>query len=563
MRNKKETFRKIVGFLNNPEEDGGFWLPHIQRSFVWSEEQIYRLFDSMLRQYPIGTLLVWKTTSDARHRKFIDNWKGTLRLSDFNVPQNNRKKNLVLDGQQRLQSLFIGLNGSYEGKELYFDVLSGQDAAPDDIKYRFRFLETSAAVFPWVRFKDLVMTTLKQNQLLARIRAHAGRTLTRDEEDKLNDHLDLIDVTFKMDEGTAYQELDSIDNAELYREDDVVEVFIRANSGGTKLGKSDLLFALLAASWEVANERMEELLERLNAHGFAYDRDFVLKTCLVLLDQGARYEVTKFRKPNVREDIEAAWDEIASAICDIADFVSSKTYIQCDRALPSYLALIPLIYVRYHFPDAWRRAREVETYLLRVLLAGAFGGQPDNLIDALVRKLRELEAFDREEAFSVIRSEGRSLELTEDRFWEMGYGSKYIHLLFNLWYPGIEYQPAYDNNLPEVDHVFPKGRLAQVKVTNPETGRPVMRYREDARNQLANCELLRRQENGPGGKGDQLPSEWFADKDEAYLDLHLIPKDRSLWELDEFEGFLDARKDLIRQRFKFLLVPRQRPGEGA
>ena len=121
MKNQKQTIRKMISFLNNADEDGGFWLPNIQRPFVWREEQICRLFDSILREYPISTLLVWKTTSRIRRRKFIDNWKDTLRLSDFYVPEDTKKKNLVLDGQQRLQSLFIGLYGSFDRRELYLD----------------------------------------------------------------------------------------------------------------------------------------------------------------------------------------------------------------------------------------------------------------------------------------------------------------------------------------------------------------------------------------------------------------------------------------------------------
>jgi uncharacterized protein with ParB-like and HNH nuclease domain len=103
-----EKSKTVVGFLNNPEEDGGFWLPHIQRPFVWNEDQICRLFDSILREYPISTLLVWKTISSTiRRRRFIDNWKDRLRnhLSDFYVVENDKKKNLVLDGQQRLRGL--------------------------------------------------------------------------------------------------------------------------------------------------------------------------------------------------------------------------------------------------------------------------------------------------------------------------------------------------------------------------------------------------------------------------------------------------------------------------
>lgn len=554
MKNRNQTIRKIVSYLNNSDEDGGFWLPNIQRPFVWSEDQICRLFDSILREYPISTLLVWKTTSSIRRRKFIDNWKGTLHLSDFYVPEDNKKKSLVLDGQQRLQSLFIGLCGSYEGKELHFDMLSGQVASPDDIKYKFCFLKTSTAVFPWIRFKDLIFTSLKKRESLDQIKNRAGRALTSEEENKIDDHLDLIDRTFKMDEAITYQELDSIDNPNLYTEDDVVEIFIRANSGGTKLGKSDLLFSLLSASWEVADQKMEDLLDDLNKHGFAFDRDFVLKTCLVLLGQGARYEVSKFRKPGVREDIENKWDVISDAIKDVVDFVRSKTYIQSDKALPSYLTLMPLIYVRYHFHAAWKAATAVDTYLLRTLLVGAFSGQSDNLIDALVKKLKDLKGFDLDEVFGVIRSQGRSLELTEDKLWQMGYGSSTIHLLFNLWYPSFTHVPAYDNNLPQIDHIFPRSRLEQIKVINPETGRQVMKYREDARNQLANCMLLTREENGAGGKSDIPPAEWFADKSKAYLDLHLIPKDPALWEMDRYDDFIEARKALIKDRFKSLLV---------
>src|SRR4051794_24388117 len=112
MKTPKHSLRKIVKLLNDPDEDGGgFWLPNIQRPFVWSEEQICRLFDSILREYPISTLLIWKTKSRIRCRKFIDNFREEYagQLSRFYVPENVKTKCLVLDGQQRLQSLYIGL----------------------------------------------------------------------------------------------------------------------------------------------------------------------------------------------------------------------------------------------------------------------------------------------------------------------------------------------------------------------------------------------------------------------------------------------------------------------
>lgn len=566
MKTPKHSLRKIVTFLNNPEEEGGFWLPNIQRPFVWSEEQVCRLFDSILREYPISTLLIWKTKSQIRRRKFIDNFhRGLLtRLSDFYVPEDDKKKCLVLDGQQRLQSLYIGLKGSYEGRELYINILSGEVAAPDDVKYNFAFLDAPTAAFPWIKFKELVFSPKTSLVLAQQIIRDAGRQLTDVEQNKVSEHVALIFKTFHSDDGIAYQELDSIENKDLYSEEDVVEVFIRANSGGTRLGKSDLLFSLLTSSWDHADEEMEDLLGQLNQHGFAFPRDFVLKTCLTLLGQGARYEVDKFRKPGVRDEIEAKWEDISKAIRDVIDFVRGKTFIRCDKAMPSNLVLIPLIYVRYHFPQAWKQAKDVDRFLLRSLLAGAFSGTPDQLIDDLVTKIKQTGGFDVNELFDVIRSKGRSLELTEDRFWQMGYGSETVHLLFNLWYRDFNYTPAYENNLPQVDHIFPQSALRKVKETNPRTGRKdLTKYRDADRNQLANCMLLTQQENGAGGKSDTPPVQWFAGKDQAYLQMHMIPSDPELWKMERFEDFIAERKKLIKQQFAYLLSSAQRVvGEG-
>ena len=170
MQNKKLSIRKIVNYLNCEEaEGGGFWLPNIQRPFVWGEEQIARLFDSIMREYPISTLLVWKTKEVIKHREFIANYKHDVKLSTYFVPDNQRSKLMVLDGQQRLQSLYIGLKGSYAGRELYFDVMSGISlAAPEDIRFRFAFKDTASATWPWIRFKDIVFVTNKPENQIAR-----------------------------------------------------------------------------------------------------------------------------------------------------------------------------------------------------------------------------------------------------------------------------------------------------------------------------------------------------------------------------------------------------------
>lgn len=71
-----------------------------------------------------------------------------------------------------------------------------------------------------------------------------------------------------MGDNITYQELDGIDDPDTYKVDDIVEIFIRANSGGTKLGKSELMFSLLTSSWEESEGEMEVLLADLNESGF-------------------------------------------------------------------------------------------------------------------------------------------------------------------------------------------------------------------------------------------------------------------------------------------------------
>ena len=554
MKNQKETIRKMVSYLNNEEMYGGFWLPNIQRPFVWREDQIERLFDSIMREYPISTLLVWRTKSRIRRRKFIDNYRSTIRLTDFYVPEDDRAKLLVLDGQQRLQSLFIGLKGSYEKRELYFDVLSGDLVAPEDIRYKFKFLDAGKAAFPWVKFKEIVFSNDLSSRIAKSIIKSAGRELTEVEKERIEDNVARISKQFINEELVVYQELDSIDNTDAYREDDVVEIFIRANSGGTRLGKSDLLFSLLTSSWEDADERMEELLDDLNRIGYDFTRDFILKTCLTLLNKGASYEVGKFRDVQIRQELIDKWEDISSAIRDVKDYLSSKTFIRTDRAMPSYLVLIPIIYFRYHYREKWNTVQNIDEYLLRTLLSGAFSGTPDNLIDRCTRVIAATGEFNVPEIFGIIREDGRSLEIVENTLFGQYYGSKTVHLIFNLWYRQFNYTPAYQNNLPQVDHIFPQSLLRKVKKVNPRTGRQdLLRYYQEDRDQIANLMLLTAEENGFSGKRDIPPNEWFRDKDDAYLDMHLIPKSPELWELDNYEAFIEERKRLILGKFSNIL----------
>lgn len=314
------------------------------------------------------------------------------------------------------------------------------------------------------------------------------------------------------------------------------------------------MFSLLTSAWGNADERMEELLGELNKSGYAFTRDFILKTCLSALGKGARYEVTKFRDGKTREEIIEKWELISKAIKNVKDFVYGTTFVRSDKALPSYLVLIPLIYYRYHFPEKWKNSQHIDSYILRTLLTGAFSGTPDNLIDKCTKNISENGDFNIQQIFGIIRGDGRNLEISSDTILGQYYGSRDIHLIFNLWYRAFNYIPAYENNLPQIDHIFPQSILRTVKDISPDTGRKsILHFKWEDRNQIANCMLLTAEENGAGGKWDTKPEEWFDDKSEEYLNLHLIPKDKSHWKLERFDDFIETRKKLILQKFSHLI----------
>ena len=554
MKNQTETIRKFVTYLNNREAEGGYWLPNIQRPFVWKEEQIERLYDSIMRKYPIGTLLVWKTKQNVKRREFIKYYEQGADLSKSNVPADEQKKMLVLDGQQRLQSLFIGLLGKFNGKELAMNMLSGEANAPDDIKYQFRFLLPEKIAFPFVKFSTLVYSNDYETILARQISKSANIELTDENTEAILRNVSLVKSIFCDKELLLFQEIDSIDQPQLYKEDDVLEIFIRANSGGTLLSKSDLMFSLLNSSWEDAEENTSVLLHQLNKPNYKFTRDFILKTCLVLLNQKARYNVDKLRNEQNQKNINDNWDKIANSMMVVKQFLHDHTFLKTDSVINSYLSLLPLIYVHYHYPQQWsNQLRNLEEYILRTSLSKAFSGTPDNLLDKLIRQINEDQGFNLKNIFARIREDGRSLEISRDIIIKANSWRKDVNLILNLWY-GSAYAPAFRDGQLQVDYVFPEKILKKIREGNTEGTRRVMKYPKWSRDRIGNLRLLTQQESTTGNLDQVLPEEWLKDQSDEYLDLHLIPKDRTLWTLDNYEQFVDARTELIIQKFSYLLI---------
>jgi hypothetical protein len=554
-----KTIKSMIADINNEDADGGgLWLPNIQRLFVWDEDQIEKLFDSIVRQYPLPSMMVWKTKMELRNRLFIRNYVDHIDLKTLYRPISKKTKKLILDGQQRLQSLYIGLKGSIDGRELHFDLLSGKEKAPEDIRYKFQFLNNKEAQWPWSHFGEIIYSKKLAGEITTDLVESAKVTISDEERATITRNIERAKREFDTTEALLYQEIDGTDEDDQFKFDDIVEIFIRANSGGTRLSKSDLMFTLLTADWDIADIKMQELLNNINGDRFAFTRDFILKTALAVLDQGARYDVDKLRDETLKKSISKKWDEITESISFVRDFLISKTFIRSDKALTSYNALIPLVYLHYHFPEQWGNGRSGKAYLLRALLAGAFSARPDGLIDKITAHIKSKAGFDKKAIFKIIQDDGRNLQVYPEHLFDMGYGSKQIHLLFNLWYSEFNYNPALNGHLPQVDHIFPQSVLKSIKDESPETGRKsIQRYLGWEINQLPNCMLLTATENGAGQKTDTLPKDWFANKDDEYLERHCIPRNKKLWDVDNYPKFIEARKKLIEEKFASLLLDDQ------
>ena len=317
---------------------------------------------------------------------------------------------------------------------------------------------------------------------------------------------------------------------------------------------------MIKSFWPDANEELQMLINLLNADGFSFTKDFILRTSLVLLGRGAQYKIEKFRSQEFKKEMQEKWIYISNAIKEVKDFIRDKTYVKSAKALATDAPLIPLIYFRYKHPKLWPKSQEVcRNFVIRALLSNAFSGVTDKIIDEIVKVIAQNARFDLDRIDHVCEKNGRGLSVTRNRILNEGYGTKSIYLVFNLLYGGVNYRPVFEGNNPQVDHVFPKSQLAKVmeNFIDPETRETKRRvkYPPYVRNQIANCMILTADENSVGEKGATMPEDWFRDKGGEYLDLHSIPRNESLWKLENFEAFIKTRKEmLINKLSKYLKI---------
>jgi len=547
------------------------YLPAIQREFVWGPDRIERLFDSIMTDFPIGSFLYWRL-----EQKNKDEWTVYEFIRDFdsesphNQPANmagiTRDIILVLDGQQRITSLFIGLRGSYSyfyyrsrKTKLYLNLLKSpvpNDDNPEELTYGFAFRENAEPA------KEKAQLWYKVGRILdfedaedaksdMRLQFAALSDEQRENANKLIGRLhNRIHTTLV---GNYYQE-----KSQDY--DKVLQVFVRANSAGQPLEYSDLLLATATAKWETLNARSEihNFTDALNkiGNGYKFGKDFVLKACLYLSGNlPIQYKVKNFTKTNLRI-IEENWERIKESLSLTVRLMSRFGFNAKNIVAP--LSLLPIaFYLMKRGNSAFDMSSAIEDadaqiairkWFIFATLKNAFGSSSDTTLT----RLRDLlNTFDPAATFpsgSLYKSLGIEPQFNEaeiDHILGYGYQGRYTSLVLSLLYPDHDWKNAVFHE----DHIFPQSEFQVRSLRRRGYDDTKIQAYMSKFSVLTNLQLLTNTENL--SKNATPFDEWIQTRDVNFRNRHLIP-DLTDYGFDLFDEFSKARAALIVEVLKTL-----------
>jgi uncharacterized protein with ParB-like and HNH nuclease domain len=547
-------------------------LPSIQREFIWGESQIQTLFDSLLQGYPIGSLMFWRAQGETVRKfqfyDFVQHFHERERRHNPKSTGSGEEVTVVIDGQQRLTSLYIGLLGSfarktkwarydnpyaYQDRKLYLN-LSGP-AGDSELGTRFqlkfltaRELESASSKDDWFHVGQILDFTARDILKFIREEEYAEDSFALDALSAL--HSAMIERPTLPYYLETEQDIDK-----------VLEIFIRVNSQGTPLAKADLLMSIATAHWQHrdAREEIHKLVDELNrAGGFFFEKNFVLKASLVLTGADVAFKVDNFNRQNIGE-IERRWDDIAQALRTSVELVARYGYNGSN--LLTNNALIPIAYYLFHsgthraFLDSSKDVADRESvrqWLALVILQQTFGGQTDSIL----RWIREAMAsaqdgFPRKSIEARLAREGRSLILSEEglnSLLDYTYADRYTFSVLSLLYPGM---PA---SRPDVDHIQPRELFGVRELKHQGIPESEWAKYQFAKDRLSNLQLLEGVPNRE--KSDKPFEEWLTNEysdpvsRDAYMRRNLIP--RVDLGFGGFLRFIEEREKLILSRLKEL-----------
>jgi hypothetical protein len=564
-------------------QKNSYVLPAIQREFVWKPEQISRLFDSLMQGYPFGTFLYWRVdkSNSSRYRfyGFVCNYHERDNAHCPQLPTfHNSELTAVLDGQQRLTALNIGLCGSiakrvpykwknnpnaYPARRLYLDLLfTPTESQGNGEKFRFEFLTNDRAdsSLPdecWFKVSD-ILEMQSGPPMLAWLNSRLP-------QDKILRAFTTLDQLFQVVHNRhliSYYEEKSQDLEK------VLNIFIRMNSGGTVLSYSDLLLSIAVAQWSGdARTEIHNLVDELNSigDGFNFSQDLVLKAGLMLAEIGnVGFKVENFNRENM-ETLERRWPEVKNSLRIAVQLLASFGF--SEKTLRADSAILPIAYyICYRKLDTTYLTRlayapdraNIRTWLIRSILksSGIWGSGLDTLLTSLRETISRHgdQGFPVEKIQAVMARRGKSLSFSEEEIHElaeMQYGDKRLFAMMSLLFPFVDVRNHF-----HIDHVFPRALFTRARLRKADVPETEIEGYLESVNGLPNLQLLEGTENIQ--KQASMPKSWIATihSSEAgksnYCSLHLLGDvpDSPL----QFSSFYNARRTALRTRIRQLVA---------
>lgn len=587
MKYQAETIGNILLRINHD-----VFIPGIQRPYVWEPEQIIKLFDSLMRGYPINSFLFWELQSenfgDWDIYKFVQRFRHGSIHNEEVIPSNDRAVTLVLDGQQRLTSLLIGLMGSYTMRlkkarkaqdsswfedALYLDLLQkievGEDSNPDEAAVKetyfgFKFLAHEKPPSPskkhlWFRVAEMMGITnsgqlaaateqilLTHPLLDASAQATVRQTLAR-----------LFEVVWREDSICYYMERDQ-------HYEKVLDIFIRANDGGTKLSKSDLLMSMITLRWENLHARnvTEELVYHLREildQEKGFDRDYLLRSGLFFNDLDFAFKISNFTSRNIAI-IENTWLAVERALRVSAEIFRKSDITGSNLTAGNAVMLIACFIYKQNKGtpvDQWNcpevDQERIRKWIVSVLFHRVLGGAANITMELYRRVLNESlllnKKFPVQKLTENLTRRGRFMNFDDEavqRFVSMDTKERLTQPALSLLYDRTDWT----TEQWAVVKIIPTHRLEDERLL--ALGVPVGEVSQFKSwgSRLANCVLMTQSELR---EYHQLDFEdWIMSRSDAWLKEHSLPENRSLYHERCFLDLVKARTELIAARLKHL-----------
>jgi len=544
----------IVTLLNQIDS-GDIVLPAIQRDFVWSEDKIEKLMDSIMRGYPVGIVLVWETYKDIQYRQFEKVYLNGTRPA-FIDNSSNKKLKLVLDGQQRLQALYLALYGSYKGKYLYLDILSGRHSDDfEEEKFYFYFVASEQAD-EWNKETEANQSDVKNSDIeyFAKVsdlfkmdvstKQKYRKQITKKLDLKEEDELRLETNLAKLDEvltkeqnilkASIIDEDKPSDSQSRQTESDVLEIFVRINRQGTPLSRSDLIFSMLKLNWKESATALPEFVDKINSgNSFEIDIDFIIRCLFAASDLGTKFDIDMLRKKSNMAKMQTNFEKCCTAIESTIDNIQKHCWISSNKAMGGILNLVPFVYYFFHLPKHQIPNNFINDFRKSFFLfcfARPFSRYADSRLGKFIRE--ELKDKDDRSQFPFKSAVWWVNYWEGINGWNADMVQRNPRLALYIIQQDAGSKTHYKSNKREMDHIFPRSKLREKD------------FDESKVNNFANFWIMSKGKNI--NKTNKHPKKYFEDVPDKELNIALI--DRSLLDYRRYGTFLDKRGKAILKR---------------